>query len=604
MSSSGGTSQPQSAQAVLDAALDGFREQWVKDIQRKARRKNSVDGRTTNLWTLKVLNDDVLRYIFHFVAALEPAAGYRPISPGLAPEKVKLVPKLVPKKAKEDGTIIYTSKRYNYPVGWIRLTHVCHHWRKVLLAMPELWNRAAFTFPDSRAFSTLLSRIGNGPVDIRIFRADSELGNYKNGQELSVRERTALEYLTRARSLTLYSKVDAELLSLFPSESWSSLRHLGLTLSYRDNELPLFQGHVAEPLTPENSIAQPFERPPLPIQAPFLESFSLELSRPKVIREPRPARLGFFYPELQFILPSLRSLQVHINDGRPDSPLRDFSWFIELMRTSPLIETLSLSLHLRYTPDWNHILKMPPPPLVHLKHLTIEDTTWAAAAPLVHCICPIPPPSLILSWGTYKGNAHPFGRLAFEFARGFGGFLCHPTHQAFTISLAQDNSSPAYARFASTPALDDPASFIHPHLGGQNMTEPVNGTVFNLERVDMSRSEHEYHDYLEVLGEQLPDTTHVVQLFLNLAAHNISAECMDVLRQHLLLPMTAARTLHIVQPFTTNAIEPAAVNLLRPSETSILPELHTLIVAMHIKWVGNPDTSGKTRDRIARAEDM
>ncbi|VDC06360.1 unnamed protein product [Peniophora sp. CBMAI 1063] len=549
----------------------------------------------------RALNGDILREIFHFVAVSEPVVGR------LEPTGLRRQRLVTPHSYGSPEVI--KIKRTN----WMRLSQVCRFWRAVLLDMPELWAGIAFTYQNLRAFPTLLSRVGDGPLDIDLSRRDPNpsYDPVDDSTRLSSQEETALEYLLRARSLTLGSRADPGLLSLLPSGSWDSIRHFGLRIAYRDESHPFFGGRIVEPATPENSVAPEIQDPPLRINAPSLRSFSIELERHGVLREPRPARLCCFYPKLQFVFPALRTLKVYIIDGRPWNPLRDFTWLIDLMHASPLLENLSISLDLRYMPDWSAALRhAQPPTLAHLKHLTIEECALTTSAPLVQFICPIPPPSLKFSLGTYQGRQRSSGRGGLRnesLAHDFGSFLCQPTHHALAISLApRSDGGVADAIFASTPTLQDPTTFSSPFIEETNVGEPSNGTLLNFASVD--QSDGAGHEWAETLGEQIPNAVNIEQLFLHLATRdihsrhqsgigiNVSTLRLQILR-HILRRMTSVRTLYLVQPFTTDTTEPNTLNLLRPSGNGVFPELNTLIVAMHIEWVGSPD---ELRQSLAR----
>ncbi|KAI0311542.1 hypothetical protein OF83DRAFT_1030428, partial [Amylostereum chailletii] len=51
-------------------------------------------------------------------------------------------------------------------LGWIRLSHVSHHWRAVALAYPALWHAVPLTIGDHWA-KLALSRAQSSPLTIR-----------------------------------------------------------------------------------------------------------------------------------------------------------------------------------------------------------------------------------------------------------------------------------------------------------------------------------------------------------------------------------------------------------------------------------------------------
>ncbi|KZV77403.1 hypothetical protein PENSPDRAFT_747128 [Peniophora sp. CONT] len=59
-------------------------------------------------------------------------------------------------------------------LGWIRLGHVCSHWRRALLAMPSIWAGALGALPSG--FDTMLQRAKNLPLTIQIYSSHYRIG--------------------------------------------------------------------------------------------------------------------------------------------------------------------------------------------------------------------------------------------------------------------------------------------------------------------------------------------------------------------------------------------------------------------------------------------
>ncbi|KAI0277169.1 hypothetical protein BGY98DRAFT_901925, partial [Russula aff. rugulosa BPL654] len=56
------------------------------------------------------------------------------------------------------------SRRRN--LGWIRVTHVCRHWRQVALDDSSLWARISGTQANTKWISEMLARAKNAPLDV------------------------------------------------------------------------------------------------------------------------------------------------------------------------------------------------------------------------------------------------------------------------------------------------------------------------------------------------------------------------------------------------------------------------------------------------------
>ncbi|KAI0277170.1 hypothetical protein BGY98DRAFT_900306, partial [Russula aff. rugulosa BPL654] len=51
-------------------------------------------------------------------------------------------------------------------LGWIRVTHVCRHWRQVALGDSSLWSKISGMLANTKWISEMLARAKNAPLDI------------------------------------------------------------------------------------------------------------------------------------------------------------------------------------------------------------------------------------------------------------------------------------------------------------------------------------------------------------------------------------------------------------------------------------------------------
>ncbi|VDB96691.1 unnamed protein product [Peniophora sp. CBMAI 1063] len=82
---------------------------------------------------------------------------------------------------------------YRYSLGWVLVTHVCHHWREVALSDPVLWSNIPMHIP-LPWISTLIARSGTAPLNIEF------TGEDKDDTILSP-DSLGLPWLERARSI-------------------------------------------------------------------------------------------------------------------------------------------------------------------------------------------------------------------------------------------------------------------------------------------------------------------------------------------------------------------------------------------------------------------
>ncbi|KZV66801.1 hypothetical protein PENSPDRAFT_755412 [Peniophora sp. CONT] len=516
--------------------LDIFRAQWQAELQQKRTRV----GRPNHdyLWAIWTLPDDVMCELFYAAAELEP------------PRMAQILP------TRQENISALTASG----LGWMRLTHVCQSWRAILLGMSVLWGTVAFTFPSLKAFPTLFARAGGALVDIAAFLDD----------EAWPRIEAAIS-LPLARSLRVQGRLHPRIPAFLTlnSEPMRWLRDLRLTLGF-DKE-------------PDARSS----RYDLCIDAPGLESACFEMCP------------GSSFV-LRFTTTVLRHLEVRadykLSFSHQAARNESFKWVVNLMRASPLLEVLSISLCQRqHTLDWDTLLQGQSFQLANLKSLTLEDDSRSHLVPLMRQICApeSPPPTLSASCGTFRGEPHNIGFLeqlqqyvrASTFAHGFGGYLCRSGHGALFLQAAKDTE---YLTLRSMPASEDPATLAY-HSPDAIM-DPFRPTGELEDAVSLNVTMkkpthwHEDHGVAEVEKEcfaallnSIPNKKSVEQLFLRIEPPQSAAwthQCCE----HLLRPMTALHTLCLLPSIHSHQ----AVNLVNHEYPPLFPSLHTLIIVMDV----------------------
>ncbi|KAF8498172.1 hypothetical protein F5888DRAFT_1889297 [Russula emetica] len=129
-------------------------------------------------------------------------------------------------------------------LGWIRVTHVCRHWRQVALDDSSLWARIGSTLMNKKWISEMLARAKNAPLDIEF----NGVASSSRGALLRIHP-----HLSRTRQFRFH------ILSMLHSDSvremfsWEApaLEHFELEVSahspvtFRDlGENMLFKGHA------------------------------------------------------------------------------------------------------------------------------------------------------------------------------------------------------------------------------------------------------------------------------------------------------------------------------------------------------------------------
>ncbi|KAK7032046.1 hypothetical protein VNI00_013414 [Paramarasmius palmivorus] len=97
-----------------------------------------------------------------------------------------------------------------YPLGWMRITHVCRYWRSLALGTPALWCKPNLAYPF--VASETLSRSAQFPLDIDIQEETLWCGNAMKIAGIMLEEE-----ISRVSSLTIRSDLDFVKAYIIPS---------------------------------------------------------------------------------------------------------------------------------------------------------------------------------------------------------------------------------------------------------------------------------------------------------------------------------------------------------------------------------------------------
>lgn len=153
-----------------------IRQHLAQEVEVLARSKADISARLNSLLPISRFPLEMLNHVFSLLVEIDPP------TPIPAPEVIPQKPRL--------GNL-----------GWIGVTHVCRHWRKVALNSPLLWTSVIFVFPT--ASKDILRRSGSSPFAIRYnFQTDTVVPDAYHAVHRGMRK---LSRVTRI-NLTTYSQ--------------------------------------------------------------------------------------------------------------------------------------------------------------------------------------------------------------------------------------------------------------------------------------------------------------------------------------------------------------------------------------------------------------
>ena len=243
------------AVSAVDKELDSARQLF-----------SSLFTRRNALLPISLLPPEVLTRVFHLLALEEPAC-----------------------LGKQD-------------MGWIRVTHVCQHWRQVALDDSSLWVRISGTPTNISWILEMLARAKNAPLEVDIDLIEEE----------NLRVALFPPHLSHTRELRIrnLSTPDADRVRAFYSREASVLEHFELKASF------------TSPITLQDlGVTSLFKG-----QAPKLRTLSLShVSIP------------------WSLIPRGQLTQLEIDNHEYDPALENLNDLIDLLVNSPALEILTLN---------------------------------------------------------------------------------------------------------------------------------------------------------------------------------------------------------------------------------------------------------------------
>ncbi|EPS98427.1 hypothetical protein FOMPIDRAFT_91364 [Fomitopsis schrenkii] len=243
----------------------------------------------------------------------------------------------------------FTVNRWKRKYSWIRLTHVCKHWRAIALGFPGLWNDLALPAMKRKWLTEVLGRSMSAPLDISLDIIDAK----PRSRTKCLKPKQALEMVLKSRT------ADVRSLSLFVQcEDPSPVLELLGRKTLHPEFLDVF---VLSTLSPE-----------------MLEDVQQLLGR---IRTPRLRRLTVQSFALQWYamaLPQLTHLSIVDNRGckwNSKAPSMDFKELTDTLACMKSLEELIIRLYGSFihsesdlpTPTTSCRTALP-----QLRHLSIE----------------------------------------------------------------------------------------------------------------------------------------------------------------------------------------------------------------------------------------
>jgi hypothetical protein len=219
------------------------------------------------------------------------------------------------------------SGKRQLPVGWIRVTHVCRHWRQVAIDDLSLWAKIWGISKRTEWISEMLARAKNAPLDIELYDVNSET-------LLMILPRLHHTRQLRLKLYDYHSDTSDVIQEIFSSEV-PALEHFELTAPY----------FPYSPFTfPDLGGNMLFKG-----QAPKLRTFTLS---------------EFIIPGLLVPRGQLTRLKIAITREVVDLP-GDLNELIDLLVNCPALEILALEYCLP-----SQLIEFPHGRTIHLPHLS------------------------------------------------------------------------------------------------------------------------------------------------------------------------------------------------------------------------------------------
>ncbi|VDB95375.1 unnamed protein product [Peniophora sp. CBMAI 1063] len=303
-------------------------------------------------------------------------------------------------------------------LGFIKASHICRQWRRILLSLPSLWSRHVFTFPQPVAVHAILERTRAAPL--RMDRLYLRPQSFELLHEVLPRTAT-LDLSTQRSALTLDAFTDV--VRSLCTEPVPQLTHAKIVYEPLNGALLFNSGASSQP----------------PMSAPRLQHLTL---------------INTFFP---FELPSLTHLKLSWQP-KPDARL-PAATLLAGLRASPQLRSVELSHTLSDGLLDESLATAPRIVLPHLTHLAVKDEAQLVFAlaglivgsPELHFEAELVDDSL---GGTaaLEGLSHQFRRIL-AYGQNTALSLSHADYFLKLKFLPIPPETPTHAAHATSPPL-------------------------------------------------------------------------------------------------------------------------------------------------------
>lgn len=422
-------------------------------------------------------------------------------------------------------------------LGFLQLSEVCTRFRALLLSMSNLWASVVFTLP-IEAGKLALARSGSAPLPMELYPSYRLRKQDRNAPDLMRDHVLALAKENAARMCSLTAK--------------------SLSFTHHDQ---LFSGPLPQlkelDMVYDSSAELPQSSKQIWVNVPALQH----------------ARFQFFEMDCFYLFercynfntPSLRSLEIDVSDWSTENVLT-LRWIVDLLRNSPLLSSLKLTLSLYSTvADWEAAFSNRPIQLPHLQVLELVGTT--ANMPCLFRNIGSPQVARCVARTNWVSKNVDDNALAMDFANTFSPLLRRPSYDSLAVEVVVNADYHPVLTFCMVPTLG--GSNAH---AGANFVEVSIGFALPIDTTVHSKVAEAFVKALQ--GNRIRE--------LSITSPGI--EAWPSALQSILSICSAVEHLTIRHDFDDEYNTP---DFLIPAEPNILPVLDT----MSLEFVDNSESS-------------